>query len=592
MKRRNSCSNSRVLVLTTLSASILAGSSAQAREIVVAKTGSDTNAGDAAHPFHTIQHAADMAYPGDTITVHAGVYRERVNPPRGGTSETRRIIYRAAPGDDVRIVGSEHVLVRWENEGAHWQATLPKSFFGSLNPFATLVRNPSFVHGDKNDGWGWLRYGRWAHLGDVYINGQGLTEQETDAGLSESLTWRADVDSEGATTIKANFGALDPNTDWVEVNVRPTVFYPSTPGLNYLTVRGFTIMNAATRWTPPTVAQLGAIGPNGGNHWIIEDNAILYSKAVGISLGVPSGPADQAASGHDIVRDNVIMRCGQAGIVGETWNSYSIIARNDIEDINYRREFGGAETGGIKFHQAHHTVIEGNLIRGVGTIDRELANADAIWLDFGNSENTIRNNVITGAMGNSILMEANWVGSNVIENNVLVGGRIATYSSRDTLWKYNLFFDCQGYWVNQIDLNRPPIAGAMWARNLFIRGDMAGSPDAKRENLYLGGANAREGDPSGITEPLDPRFVLKMEDAAVTATLEIDSATYRKLKGTSGEGLDFYGHPRKRGKFAFGPFADIAVGKNVMPLFPYSPRRSKAMGILKYGVERGFVPSR
>ena len=28
--------------------------------------------------------------PGDTITVHAGVYRERVNPPRGGTSEEIR----------------------------------------------------------------------------------------------------------------------------------------------------------------------------------------------------------------------------------------------------------------------------------------------------------------------------------------------------------------------------------------------------------------------------------------------------------------------------------------------------------------------
>jgi len=85
MKRRDSCSVFRVLLLATLSTSTLAGSSAQARDIFVAKTGSDTNAGDAAHPFLTIQHAAEMAYPGDTINVHAGVYRERVDPPRGGT---------------------------------------------------------------------------------------------------------------------------------------------------------------------------------------------------------------------------------------------------------------------------------------------------------------------------------------------------------------------------------------------------------------------------------------------------------------------------------------------------------------------------
>jgi len=57
-----------------------------------------------------------------------------------------------------------------------------------------LVRNPNFVGGDHNDGWGWLRYGRWTHLGDVYIDGQGLTEQETDAGLSKPLTWRAEVE--------------------------------------------------------------------------------------------------------------------------------------------------------------------------------------------------------------------------------------------------------------------------------------------------------------------------------------------------------------------------------------------------------------
>ena len=38
------------------------------------------------HPLKTISAAAELAQPGDTITVHAGVYRERIDPPRGGTS--------------------------------------------------------------------------------------------------------------------------------------------------------------------------------------------------------------------------------------------------------------------------------------------------------------------------------------------------------------------------------------------------------------------------------------------------------------------------------------------------------------------------
>ncbi len=587
MTPKNSCRLWRVVLFTGFFAYVLTGPCAEAREIFVAKNGSDANIGDAAHPFLTIQRAANDAYAGDTIIVHGGIYRERVDPPRGGTADTLRIIYRAAPGEDVRIVGSERV-VQWVRDGSHWEAVLPKSFFGSFNPFANLVRNPHFVKGDKDDGWGWLRYGRWAHLGDVYINGQGLTEQETDAGLSKPMTWRADVDDRGATTIRANFGDLDPTASWAEVNVRPTVFYPSRPGLSYITIRGFTIMNAASYWAPPTVEQPAAVGPNGGNHWVIEDNTILYAKAVGISIGMPSGPADQAASGHHVIRDNVIMRCGQAGIAGQAWNSYSIIAHNDIEDINYRLEFGGAETAGIKFHWAHHTLIENNFIRNIGTIDRELANADAIWLDSRNSDDVVRNNIIFGAMGNSILMEANWVGGpNVVEHNVVVGGRLATYSSSGTVWKYNLFSDAIGYWVNQTELKRPPIVGAMWARNIFITRGMADSPDETQDNLYLGRAIPRQGELGAIIDTVDPHFMLNMDGPVVTATFEIDRASYDRLRDREDTDLDFYGHARKKDKVAFGPFGNVVAGKNVMPLFRYSARRLQAMKIVKGGINNG-----
>jgi hypothetical protein len=33
--------------------------------------------------LRTIQRATDLAQPGDTITVHAGTYRERINPTPG-----------------------------------------------------------------------------------------------------------------------------------------------------------------------------------------------------------------------------------------------------------------------------------------------------------------------------------------------------------------------------------------------------------------------------------------------------------------------------------------------------------------------------
>ena len=61
------------------------------------------------HPLKTISAAAELARPGDNVIVHEGIYREEINPPRGGTSDSERIVYTAAPGAKVVIKGSEPV---------------------------------------------------------------------------------------------------------------------------------------------------------------------------------------------------------------------------------------------------------------------------------------------------------------------------------------------------------------------------------------------------------------------------------------------------------------------------------------------------
>ena len=71
---------------------------AVAREIHVAKTGDDAATGGQDTPVLTIGRAAEMAHPGDIVTIHAGTYREWVRPPRGGTDEDARIVFRAALG--------------------------------------------------------------------------------------------------------------------------------------------------------------------------------------------------------------------------------------------------------------------------------------------------------------------------------------------------------------------------------------------------------------------------------------------------------------------------------------------------------------
>jgi len=154
---------------------------------------------------------------------------------------------------------------------------IPNSFFGEFNPFDDLIRGDWFIRKDRD-----------VHTAAVYLNGHWLFEaarREDVLGAAENdLLWFAVVDDEN-TTVWAQFKGVDPNQEEVEVNVRQSVFYPSEPGRNYITVRGFTLEQAATPWAPPTAEQIGLIGTHWSKGWIIEDNTIRYSVSTCITLG-------------------------------------------------------------------------------------------------------------------------------------------------------------------------------------------------------------------------------------------------------------------------------------------------------------------
>jgi len=78
---------------------------ASGAEYHVAKSGSDSNPGTAAQPWLTLAQAASIASAGDTVTVHAGSYNEKLRPANSGTSGAP-IVFKANDGDTVIIDGS------------------------------------------------------------------------------------------------------------------------------------------------------------------------------------------------------------------------------------------------------------------------------------------------------------------------------------------------------------------------------------------------------------------------------------------------------------------------------------------------------
>ena len=146
----------------------MTGENGRYKEIHVSPDGSDTQTGSESLPLRTISAAADLAHPGDTIIVHGGVYREYINPPRGGSSENLRITYRAADGEKVTIKGSEP-LGGWKKVGNDtWSVTVSNKLFGDFNPYADLIEGDWF---NAN--------GREHHTGAIYLDGHWLTEAIT-----------------------------------------------------------------------------------------------------------------------------------------------------------------------------------------------------------------------------------------------------------------------------------------------------------------------------------------------------------------------------------------------------------------------------
>lgn len=436
----------------------------------VSHDGTRRGDGTRAQPFQRIQEAAEIALPGDEIVVGPGIYREHVNPRNSGTRE-RPITYRAEIDGKSIITGAESVKGWSRYKGDVWFVVVANGVFGDYNPYQTIL------DGD------WYYTSMKLHTGEVYLNGKSMYETDNLDNVVNPVPFGASLETdfslyqwytsqtETGTIIYANFHGCNPNEEHVEINVRRNCFYPTRMGIDYITVSGFYLKQAATTWAPPTAYQEGLIGPHWSKGWIIENCEISDSKCVGISLGkylqsnnenkwtkerLKQGTQTERDSicqaqtegwtkariGSHIIRGCKIHDCEQAGIVGHLGCVFSIIEDNHIYDINKKKQLTGAEIAGVKLHAAIDVEFRRNHIHNC---------TRGLWLDWQAQGTRVSGNFFHDNfplkqgqqlktaldIGEDIFIEVSH-GPTLIDHNILLSPQSCRIATQGTAFVHNL----------------------------------------------------------------------------------------------------------------------------------------------------------
>jgi hypothetical protein len=382
---------------------------------------SDDNPGTAELPFLTINKAARILQPGERVVIMTGVYRELVDPARGGTSADRMISYEAAPGATVVVKGSRLVKTGWQpsteymlNISAEERARV-KIYFRRIddldlrgyNPFgmASIMQNRVYLFPKPEE--------LWRHLvkrGMVFVDGRRLKQVELyqDLAKADDAFW---CEHNGLTIHIRLRGDADPVQHEVELAIQEQVFAPQTSGLAYIRVKGLTFEHGANAFPPP---QRGMVSLSRGHHWIIEDCTLREANAVALDIGAQDWDMEHPAQiGYAVIRRNHIDQVGVCGIAGAGAQN-TLIESNLIEHVGDRNVELAWETGGIKLHFTKNCLIRANVIR-------HLIHAEAIWLDYENVNTRVTGNVMGDTLETfrgGIYLEASHQ-PNMLDNNII-----------------------------------------------------------------------------------------------------------------------------------------------------------------------------
>ncbi len=305
----------------------------------VSTTGSDTNPGTQAAPWRTIQHAADVARAGNTISVRGGVYEELVTVKSSGNATDGYITFKSYSGETavldathftpegrsailtihnqsyVRIEGFE---IRNFRTAEHHLAPLGISIMGSGSHIELLKNNVHHIEntfpgrdhpGSGGNGFGIAVYGTDAKtpISDLIIDGNEVHHLKT--GSSESLVVNGNV-----TNFRITHNVVhDNNNIGIDViGFERTAPDPAVDQARDGVVSENLVYNITSRGNPAYGQDQSSDGiyVDGGARVLIERN-VIHDVDFGIELA--SEHRDRATS-YIIARNNLVYHCNTAGV--------------------------------------------------------------------------------------------------------------------------------------------------------------------------------------------------------------------------------------------------------------------------------------
>jgi len=318
---------------------------------------SDDNPGTADRPWATVGKAAGVMEAGDRVIVHAGEYREYIEPRNSGRPGSP-IVYEAAEGEQVILTGADLITdwQRLEGDRPVYRTPWPHKFIINHVDGKPIYHHPA----DEEH----LRSGR---AEQIVVAGQAWDFPQIVLSLDDMTpgTFFPDVDAEVLYLWLPD--GSDPADHRIEGSTRSMIFgtnpWRRREGFDYVQARGFTFRYAATFAQRPAVWLLG-------RHNLVEDCIIEWMSGGGVGVGPEGG----------ILRRCIIRHCGHTGgcAIGRHF-----LNEDCVWEDNCRKPISrGWDAGGVKICGSHDGVFQRCVFRGNG--------GPGLWLDIDDSDVVIR----------------------------------------------------------------------------------------------------------------------------------------------------------------------------------------------------------